>query len=95
MPKAGIPWGKPLKVHPAQHKLVHELFAIMLRQHMTMKDMSARAGLDYVSVGKWKYLHTPTIANFDAALNVLGYRLAIIPVRIEPSCRPAHFMIDL
>lgn len=44
---------------------------------MNEMDLEDRAGLGRDTVREWRYRCNPGIANFEAALNVLGYELCI------------------
>lgn len=59
------------------HPLIKKFFRIMNAERATQKQVAERAGLDKHTVGDWRKKSEPTISNFDAALNVLGYRLSI------------------
>lgn len=63
-------------VPPNVHPLVRRLFEEMRRQRVSPRDVAIRAGLGTSSVFNWRR-HTPTLANLEAALNVLGLRLLV------------------
>jgi hypothetical protein len=71
-------------VAPHAHPLARQLFEIMDRQQVAMTDVAERAGLSHATLVKWKSSHTPVIATFEAALNVVGYELRIARRR-DPS----------
>lgn len=58
------------------HPLVQNFFEAMNEQRCTMPMLAARSGLGKDTVFAWRK-SMPTLANFDAALNVLGLELAI------------------
>jgi DNA-binding phage protein len=65
--------------HPDQHPLIKQLDQIVAAGHTNPKEICDRAGVDR----DWLYRRRrgaslPNIGNFDAVLNVLGYRLAIV-----------------
>lgn len=70
--------GIPESVHP----LVKRLYQIINRDRVTGKDVSVRAGLCGPAIYLWRK-QMPRLDNFEAALNVLGYKLAVVP--IDPS----------
>ena len=61
------------------HPLVREMFAIMHRKRIGQNDLCRRAGLSKAVAWTWKSAYSPRIMNLEAALNVIGYRLAIVP----------------
>lgn len=62
------------------HPLVHGLEAIMRARDTSPNAVSERAGMAHNAISRWMDGCSPGIANFDAALNVLGFRLAIAPI---------------
>lgn len=72
---------KRLKIPKHTHPLVAQLFEL-LRDHPTetMASTTRKAGLGTGAIGNWAKYHSPQVPNFDAALGVLGYRLAIVPL---------------
>lgn len=72
---------KRLKIPQRTHPLVAQLFEI-IRDHPTetMASTTRKAGLGTGAIGNWAKYHNPQVPNFDAALQVLGYKLAIVPV---------------
>ena len=64
--------------------LVRQLTALRKASGMYGIAISYRAGLGRCSISKWeKQGVEPRLGNFEAALNVLGYRLAIVPLEPE------------
>lgn len=51
----------------------------MARKKITAKEVCRRAGLAKKVVWYWKRAYSPRVANLEAALNSIGYRLAIVP----------------
>lgn len=60
------------------HPLVRELFGLMAEEQIGVTDVAERAGISVTTVVKWKTRHAPTVVALEAALNVVGYRLAIV-----------------
>ena len=71
---------------PHAHPLVRRFFEIAEGQQIGITDIAERAGLGIATVSKWRNRHTPTVAAFEAALNVVGYELRIVP-RTDPAHR--------
>jgi len=69
-------WRTP--IHAPQ--LVRELFDLMAAHKRSMNALARAAGLGVGSISNWGHSHIPSITNFEAALNALGYRLAIVPI---------------
>ena len=59
------------------HPLAKQLFAIADEQRVALSDIAARSGLGVATLVIWKYRHAPTVTALEAALNVLGFELAI------------------
>lgn len=63
------------------HPLVREFYRLLADQQTTALDVAERAGLSTGTISDWRTTYAPRVGNLDAALRVLGYRLAIVPVR--------------
>ena len=63
------------------HPLVLELKGIRRAKKLPVKTLAGHAGIDENTVFAWEFRSFPTLPNFDAALRVLGYQLAIVPCR--------------
>lgn len=68
-------------VAPHAHPLARRFFELLDQQNVALTDIATRAGLGVATLVKWKYRHAPTVVALEAALNALGYRLAIVPIR--------------
>lgn len=80
-PKGGWHAGN-LRVPRNVHPLIRSFYKIVNREHATLKDVSRAAGLGQDAACRWKY-YNPYLNNFDAALNVLGKKLAIVDIEPE------------
>jgi len=60
------------------HPLVRRLFEIMNQQMVCMTDVAPRAGFRRRTLAEWGARRNPTITNFEAVLNALGYELRIV-----------------
>ena len=67
----------PSKVPTGVHPLVKQFFVLRNQERAPTKLITKRAGLGRDTIAGWAKDNNPTIANFDAALRVLGYRLEI------------------
>ena len=67
-----------LSVHKAHDPLIKFLVEEMGLQGMSQYALYKQAGLAKDTIAYWRRGGGATISNFDAALNVLGYRLAIV-----------------
>ncbi|MBE0529504.1 MAG: hypothetical protein IH626_01670 [Rhodospirillales bacterium] len=76
-------------IAPHAHPLVRRFFEIAEEQQVALTDVSERGGLGLATLVKWKYRHSPTIVTFEAALNVVGYELRVVPRR-DPAHRPGR-----
>lgn len=65
--------------------LVRRLVQIRRAKRVSQRGVSARAGLATGACRRWEAgMHEPALGNFEAALNVLGYRLEIVPLEPKP-----------
>lgn len=60
------------------HPLVRQFYDLARRHKKPIRTIGRRAGVDDSTIGGWRERHGPTVANLEAALNVLGYRLCIV-----------------
>ena len=63
----------PENVHP----LVRELARICRLADRSLTDISFEAGMASTTVHSWFKRHSPSLENFNAVLNTLGYELQI------------------
>jgi len=75
---------------PHAHPLVREFLGLLEAEGVSITDVADRAGLGRATLIKWKYRHAPTVVALEAALNVLGYRLAILLQKNDPSRAATH-----
>ncbi|UPJ65267.1 hypothetical protein [Bradyrhizobium sp. 191] len=61
------------------HPLVRGLFLEMKKQRASCERIAAPAGVCRTTVVSWRRHHMPQLDALDAALNVLGFELAIVP----------------
>lgn len=59
------------------HPLVREMFDLLRETGLTLAALSDKAGLSRGTVVRWTEYHSPTVTSLDAALNAMGYELAI------------------
>lgn len=58
--------------------LVREIYKLIIDDpDHTLSSVSKAAGFGQGAIANWRLNHVPSIVNFEAALNVLGYTLAI------------------
>lgn len=62
------------------HPLVRALLDLCREQQICQLDVADRAGLGRSTIRSWRLRYMPAVDLLDAALNVLGYRLAIVPI---------------
>ena len=78
----GKQWRGRLSIPSNCHPLVRQLFEIANRERATMKEIAGRAGMvPYQTLSNWRYGSSPQLQNFEAALNALGYKLRVVPIR--------------
>lgn len=74
-------WAGKLPIPPRAHPKVRRLFQLMNESKTMIVDVSRRSGLHGQAISNWRYNRNPTLPNFEAALNALGYELVIQPRR--------------
>lgn len=63
---------------------VRELFEVVDASTLTYKTIATAAGNNEYSLTKWRYgIASPRLADFEAVAQVLGYRVALIPIENE------------
>lgn len=62
------------------HPLVRGLFAEMAKQRATYERVAAPVGVCRSTLVSWRRRRMPYLDLLDAALNVLGFELAIVPI---------------
>lgn len=65
---------------PEVHPLVWQFFMLQQGHGVSQRRIGETAGISRSTMLAWRRRNAPTIATFEAALNVLGYRLAIEPI---------------
>lgn len=78
-----------VKLPTNAHPVVHTLFTEMNGQMTTMAEVAERSGVNAHTIRGWRGRWVPTVANLDACLNVLGLRLAVVPIN-GPMPRPTR-----
>ena len=81
--RGGKRWLGRLPIPERAHPLVRRFYALINTEQATLTDLADRSGLNRRTMSDWRYNRMPTISNFEAALNALGYELRIVK-RYEP-----------
>lgn len=81
--RLGLRWRGKLPIPKHAHPLVRDLYREANRQHVTLTEIAAEAGIRRCSIHQWGSKNHPRIDQLDAALNTLGLRLAILPLEDE------------
>lgn len=74
----GKRWRGKHTVPEHAHPLVRKFFELLNADGATQTEICARAGLSIQTTKGWRK-KSPQLVTFEAALNTLGYRLAIVP----------------
>lgn len=86
-------WKGEIGTQARSHPLVRRFFELVNCRQMTIAAIARRSGVRRNSIFKWRE-STPTLPSLEAALNVLGYRLAIVPLEDTRPQRPQHSPIN-
>lgn len=70
-----------LPVVAGHHPLMFWLEDTIRAGDISAAQCSLRAGISINAISGWRRGQSPSIGNFDAVLNVLGYRLAVVPLQ--------------
>lgn len=65
------------KVSGAAHPVVKRLFTEMEKHQIGGADMADRAGVCRETLTAWKNRNSPSVANLEACLNVVGLTLTV------------------
>lgn len=77
----GTRWRGQIPIPPHAHPLVRRLIECANEQKTTLSEMAERAGQSPKTISDWRYRSTPSLANFEAALNAIGYELKIVETK--------------
>ncbi|MET3648052.1 hypothetical protein [Phyllobacterium ifriqiyense] len=81
MNRLGTRWRGKLPIPQHAHPLVRRFFSELNSQQTTLTEVAERGGIHRATMSDWRYSRCPTIANFNAALNVIGFELKIVPLK--------------
>ena len=71
-------WRGRHRVPERGNPLVVQLFEIINHEGCTMQELTARSGVARSTIGNWRLGKDPRLANFEAAIGALGYRLVMV-----------------
>lgn len=57
--------------------LIAQLETILSQSPLTLTEVAQRAGYDRITIQRWFNHHSPTLDNFEAVVNTLGYKLEL------------------
>lgn len=77
MNRAGTRWRGKLPIPQHTHPTVRRLFELANDEQTTISEIANRSGHRRETISDWRYRRTPSVADLDAALNVLGYKLSV------------------
>lgn len=72
------PWTAGPGIGPT---IVRQFFAILAREEIPVRVVADRSGMSEVGIGYWRNKKVPSVTNFQAALNSIGYDLKIVRLR--------------
>lgn len=71
-------WAGKLPVPDKAPPLVRELYTMMNRDRLMIKDVAEGSGVSPATVSDWRYTRSPSLSTFEAVLNNMGYKLKIV-----------------
>lgn len=78
--RGGNKWAGKLPIPDKALPLVRELYEMMNRQKLMIKDVAEGSGVSPATVSDWRYTRSPSLQTFEAVLNNAGYKLQIVPL---------------
>jgi DNA-binding phage protein len=81
-----MPKGRPKKLRKSfyettnGHSCVRFLFKEMEKKQIHELDFARHVGIERNTVRNWRVQTMPRVDTLDAALNALGYKLAVVPI---------------
>lgn len=71
---------------------VWRLFGLMQHKGLTMAQLSETSGVASKTLKSWLYkLRSPTLTNFRAAANAMGYEIVLVPLgSVDRHYGPSH-----
>jgi len=67
----------------APHPLARQFFALAESSGFTLNQIACMSGVGRRTFTDWRDKHSPNVVSLEAALNTIGYRLDIAPVKID------------
>ncbi len=67
------------------HPLVRKLFLESYKQRMDLKALENRSGVSRGAIRKWKNRSNPSLTNFEACMNALGFKVVVRPQDWRPT----------
>ena len=69
---------RPLPVPAGIPAIVRDLFEIMAKQRIGVREAAKRSGVDGNTILTWRLTRSPSINNYEAVANALGYGLRLV-----------------
>lgn len=73
------------KAPPNAHPMVRWLFTEIARQQLTYDELSRVAGVAENTISNWRRYRNPTLTNFEACANALGFDIVVVPRPTPPA----------
>ena len=71
-------WAGKLNIPDNAPPLVRELYTMMNRDFLMIKDVADGSGVSPATISDWRYTRSPSLNTFEAVLNNMGYKLKIV-----------------
>lgn len=75
----GTRWRGQIPIPVSAHPLVRQLIELLNEEQTTLVEAATKAGVSPKTISDWRYRSNPSLDNFQAALNAIGYDLYIGP----------------
>jgi len=76
--RLGTRWRGQIPIPPKAHPLVRRLIRIANAKQVTLTEIALESGVAPKTISDWRYRSAPSLTNFEAALNALGYEIKIV-----------------
>ena len=80
-------WAGKLRIPAHAPPLVRQLFEILNSKKLMVADIAEKSGVNKDTISGWRYNRAPTLTNYTAVINSLGYDLELTDTGFAPKER--------
>jgi transcriptional regulator with XRE-family HTH domain len=71
---------RPLAAPVGVSAIVSDLFELMTRRKVSISEIADESGINKNTIYTWRISRVPSITNFEAVANALGYKLRLVEI---------------